>query len=80
MMGQMQCLSQWLWMIVNKVKLITDGCQLCSPILPGAGRSHFRSFSKAVALASSSHVDFPFPGLSYCDNPQSALFCFQCQY
>lgn len=46
MMGQTQLLSRWLWLIVNKVKLITDGCQLWSHILPGAGGSHFESLLK----------------------------------
>lgn len=46
LMGQTQFLSRWRWMIVNKVKLITDGCQLWSHVLPGAGGSHFESSPK----------------------------------
>lgn len=41
--GQLQFMSHWLWMIVNKVELITDGCQLWSHFLPGADGSHFGS-------------------------------------
>lgn len=45
-MGQTQFLSRWLWTIVNKVKLITDGRQLWFHILPGAGGSHVGSSLK----------------------------------
>lgn len=44
--GQLQFTSRWLWMIVNKVKLITRGCQLWSHFLPGADGSHFGSSLK----------------------------------
>lgn len=37
-------------------------------------RKPFWVLSKAVAQASSSHVDFATPGPSYCDNPPSGLF------
>lgn len=39
------CLGGFGWLSI-KVKLITDGCQRWSHILPGAGGSHFESFLK----------------------------------
>lgn len=67
MMGETQLLSRWLWVIVNKVKLITDGWQLWSHLLP------FWSPSEAVVQVPPVHMDFVSPGPSYCDNLSSGL-------
>lgn len=50
MTGQTQLLSRWLWMIVNKVKLIADGCQFWSHFLLGAGGSHVESNSTKAGV------------------------------
>lgn len=73
MMGETQLLSRWLWVIVNKVKLITDGWQLWSHLLPGAEGHHFEAPLKLWCRCPPVHMDFVSPGPSYCDNLSSGL-------
>lgn len=69
------CLDGFGWLSI-KLNESQMGVKLWSHILPGAGGSHSESPLKAVAQASSSHVDFASPGPSYCDNPPSGLLFF----